>query len=78
MTADAEQVAERATDALSQIATLSEALACCDCSRIFRFGPACPYCASQSLLNVADCLGDHRIVRRLDNARKGVSEVTED
>ena len=78
MTADAEQVAERANGALSQIATLSEALACMDCERIFRYGPLCPFCGSQSLLNVSDCLGDHRIVQRLDNARKGINKATED
>lgn len=78
MTADAEQVASRATDAAEQIPTLTEALACLDCERIFRHGAACPYCSSQSLLNVSDCIGSQRVVEKLDNARRGMNEVTEE
>jgi rRNA maturation endonuclease Nob1 len=77
MTADAEQVATRATDALDQVPTLDSALGCIDCSRIFRSGQSCPYCASQSLLNVSDCIGSQRVVERLYNARRSMNEVTE-
>ena len=77
MTADAEQVASRATDAAEQNPTLNQALGCLDCERIFRHGSACPFCGSQSLLNVSDCIGGQRVVEKLDNARKAMNEVTE-
>lgn len=78
MTADAEQVVVRAVDALDQVPTLTEATACLDCERIFRIGSVCPYCSSSALLNVADCIGGQRVVARLDNARRGINEVTEE
>jgi hypothetical protein len=65
VTADAEQIAERANDALDQVPTFAEALGCVDCTRIFRCGSACPWCASQSLLNVAGVLNEHRVVERM-------------
>lgn len=77
MTADAEQVVSRATDAAEQVPTLEQALGCMDCERIFRTGASCFYCGSPALLNVADCIGGQRVVERLDNARRGINEVTE-
>lgn len=74
MTADAENVAERANDAMSQIPTLEQCLACVDCSRLFRTGQSCPYCASESLLNVADIISNEHIGERLRDARLKMEE----
>lgn len=65
MTADAEQIVDRANGALDQVPTFAEALGCLDCDRLFRVGGQCPYCASQALLNVAGVLNEHRVVERM-------------
>ncbi len=65
MTVDAEPFA------VDDQPTLSEALGCLDCDLIFRRGATCPGCGSPALLNVADCIGEKRVVERLDNARRG-------
>lgn len=70
MTADAEAVVDRANGALSQIPTLTEALGCLDCERLFRQGQQCPYCASRALLNVADAISEERICARLNEAQR--------
>lgn len=74
MTADAENVAERANDAMSQIPTLTQCLGCADCERMFRIGQACPYCASESLLNIADIISNEHIGERLRDARLKMEE----
>jgi len=60
MTADAEQVVERANEALDLVPTFGEALGCLDCSKLFRCGSACPWCGSTSLLNVANALSERK------------------
>lgn len=64
--ADAEAATERAAD---QIPTLTEALGCLDCERLFRIGDACPFCASKSLLNIADVIGSQNIYEKMQATR---------
>ncbi len=77
MTAEALQVCDRASEALAQVPTLTEAMGCLDCERMFRTGAQCPYCTSQALLNIADTISQRSSVKRLDNARKGINEEEE-
>lgn len=53
---EADQVSERAHDHLKQWPTLTEAMGCADCSRIYRVGHACPLCGSESVWNLAALL----------------------
>lgn len=39
--------------------TLTCAMACADCSAIFRSGDACPYCRSAAVMNLAAVLTPH-------------------
>ena len=55
--------------ASDQIPTLTEALACVDCERLFRTGDACPYCASKSVMNIADILGKQNIYEKMQASR---------
>mgnify|MGYP001605570418 CR=1 FL=1 len=55
--------------AADQIPTLTEALACVDCEHLFRTGDSCPFCASKSILNIADVLGTQNIYEKMQASR---------
>ena len=51
-------MSERFAAMMAQWPTLAEALACMDCTRLFRVaaGDSCPLCGGSSLLNVGSIL----------------------
>ena len=54
---EAEQITDRAIKHVAQFPTTKAALACEDCSHIFRSGRECPFCGSEAVWNVAAFLG---------------------
>jgi hypothetical protein len=53
---EAAVIAERAQEIADQIPTLTAVSACVDCQKLFRHGSACPYCESESVMNLAGIL----------------------
>jgi hypothetical protein len=79
MTADAEQNLARANDQIDQWPTLDQAMGCLDCQRISRTSaPGCFFCASTSVLNVAEVLGRRNLAGMSDDSlrafRRGLDE----
>lgn len=53
---ETEAVITRMSKIIDQIANLSQALACVDCTRIYRYGDTCPHCGSRAIINLAEVL----------------------
>lgn len=53
---EAAQITERAHKIIDQLPTFAEVSGCMDCSILFRRGHACPFCGSESVVNLADVL----------------------
>ena len=41
---------------MDQIPNITQAMACCDCTTIYRYGAVCPRCGSNAVWNVAGIL----------------------
>lgn len=53
---EVEMLMEKAHSIIDQMPTFQQCLGCMDCNNLFRYGNACPFCKSESIINVADVL----------------------